>query len=115
MMKNILLCAVFALFGAGCCCADKQLPGTWVQPVPGMPGQVQGVVLEEGGKASSVNMATLVYETWNKKGDTLTLTGKSIGNGQTIDFTSEMKIENVNGDELVLSSEGETVRFTRQK
>lgn len=115
MTKNILLCAAFALFGSGCCCGDKQLAGTWVQPVPGMPGQVQGVTLEEGGKASSVNMATLVYETWNKKGDTLTLTGKSIGNGQTIDFTSEMTIENVNGDELVLSSGEETVRFTRQK
>ena len=36
-----------------------------------MEGQVQGINIEEGGIASSVNMATLVYESWKQEGDQL--------------------------------------------
>ncbi|MGN1256279.1 MAG: lipocalin family protein, partial [Bacteroidaceae bacterium] len=41
-----------------------QIEGTWLQPIPGMPEQVQGITLNEDGKAESVNMATLKYKTW---------------------------------------------------
>ena len=34
-----------------------------------MEDQVQGIKLEEGGIASSVNMATLVYKNWKQEGD----------------------------------------------
>ena len=47
-----------------------------VEPVPGLEGQVQGIKMEEGGVASSVNMATLVYESWKQEGTKLILTGK---------------------------------------
>ena len=50
---------MFALFAYG---DNESLVGKWVQPVPGMPQIEQGFILEEGGKASSVNMATLSYE-----------------------------------------------------
>lgn len=61
-------------------------------PVPGQPGKVQGFRLEEGGKASSINMATLVYEGWKRDGDVLTVSGKSVGNRQTIPFTENFRI-----------------------
>lgn len=37
-------------------CDGNGIEGKWVEPVPGMEGQTQGIYLEEGGKASSINM-----------------------------------------------------------
>ena len=61
-------------------CNDSDIEGRWIQPVPGMDGMTQGFCIEKGGKASSINMATLQYETWEQDGNLLILTGKSIGN-----------------------------------
>lgn len=91
----------------------KELLGAWVQPVNGMPGQVQGVLLKSGGEAKSVNMETLVYEGWKKEGDVLILTGKSIGNGQTIAFADTLHIDKVTSDSLVLSDGGYTEKYTK--
>lgn len=49
-----------------------------------MPQLKQGFVLEADGKASSVNMATLVYGSWKLEGRRLILSGRSLGNRQTI-------------------------------
>lgn len=91
------------------------LKGVWVQPVNGMPGQVQGVRLKSGGVAESVNMATLVYEGWKKEGNKLILTGKSIGNGQTIDFADTLHIEIMTSDSLVLSDGEYVERYTKME
>ena len=40
-------------------CSGVQIEGSWIEPVPGMPEMVQGVTLENGGRATSINMATL--------------------------------------------------------
>ena len=50
-------------------CNGTDIDGLWVESVPGMDNLIQGFNLEAGGKASSVNMVTLQYETWEKKGD----------------------------------------------
>ncbi len=113
-MKKILLISVLSIFAFACASADKQILGNWVEPIPGMPGKTQGISLQEGGKAASINMATLVYTQWDKQADKLVLTGKSIGNGQEIDFTSEWKIEKLTNDELLLSSDGRTLHYTRE-
>lgn len=85
-------------------------------PVPGQPGKVQGMRLEEGGRASSINMATLVYEGWKRDGDVLTVSGKSIGNRQTLPFEEKMQIKQVSADSMVLKSEqGGEFRFSRVK
>lgn len=78
------------------------LEGSWVEPVPGMEEQTQGFTLNEDGTAVSINMATLQYQEWSASGDTLVLTGKSIGNGQTIDMADTLLIVNVNADTLVV-------------
>ena len=48
--------------------------------------------LEADGGASSVNMATLTTERWKREGDRLILEGKSIGNGQTIEYRDEWTV-----------------------
>ena len=63
-----------------------------------MPGVMQGIRIENGGIAESVNMATLVYEHWQKEGNKLLLKGKSLGNGQTIIFTDTLHIETLSAD-----------------
>lgn len=97
-------------------CGGPSLEGNWVQPVPGLEGQTQGMSLQTGGAASSLNMATLLYESWSISGDTLTLTGTSVGNGQTIEFTQTYTFSMPDENTLILTGEnGGTQSFTRQK
>lgn len=91
-----------------CCCAGGCVMGAWEQPISGMEG-TQGFKLEKDGNASSINMATLVFEKWNKQGDTLILCGKSIGNGQTLDFSNTLMINKLTKDSLILTNNGEVV------
>ena len=97
-------------------CGGPSLEGNWVQPVPGLEGQTQGMSLQAGGAASSLTMATLLYESWSISGDTLTLTGTSVGNGQTIEFTQTYTFSMPDENTLILTGEnGGTQSFTRQK
>ncbi|WP_354830669.1 lipocalin family protein [Akkermansia muciniphila] len=56
------------------------LSGCWTQPVPEQPQHIQGMALMPDGRASSINMHTLLYTGWRLDGNRLTLTGKSTGN-----------------------------------
>lgn len=94
--------------------AVSPLFGSWVEPIPGMDG-VQGIKFDKAGIASSVNMSTLVYETWKLDGNNITITGKSIGNGQTIDFTQIAKIQKLDADSLVYIVDDMTYRYAKQK
>lgn len=91
------------------CSENSGIEGKWVEPVPNMPEIQQGVSLEQGGKAESINMATLQYYAWCVKDNKLILSGKSIGNHQTIDFTEEYEIASIDDDKLVLKN-GDYVR-----
>lgn len=105
-MKNKLKAlAVGLLLLSGRGKADM-LAGRWVQPIPGMEDQIQGFMLAKDGEAESINMATLVYEKWEHKGNQLILHGKSIGNGQTIAFDEIYVIKRLTRGELVLQAEG---------
>lgn len=113
MTISVLAAIVPALLSA--CSGEPCIEGTWVQPIPGAETEIQGLRLEPDGKASSVNMATLLYEGWDLDGETLILHGKSIGNGITIDFRDTMKIEKLTADSLVLSGQGDTRRYSRKQ
>ena len=78
-----------------------------------MPGKVQGFDLQKGGKAASVNMATLQYESWEKDGNTLTLRGKSLGNHQTISFTETLQIEQLTNETLIIKDGDATRTYHR--
>lgn len=102
MKKSILAMAFLSVLGA--CGPNDNLAGDWVQPVPGMEEQIQGIRIEKDGKAQSINMHTLVYEKWERQGDSLILSGKSIGNGQTLEFADKMTIKELTLERLVLES-----------
>lgn len=118
MKKLILGVAVIAMAFAAC--GEKKnadsIVGSWVMPIEGQPGQMQGLKLDEGGDASSINMATLVYKYWEQQGDDLYLTVKSIGNGMEIEGVDTLKIERLTADSLILKSNyGYTLRYAKQK
>lgn len=101
--------------------ASEKLVGTWLAPINGLPGE-EGMKLEEGGIAVSVNMATLKYESWKTTGrndyedaDYLLLHGKSIGNKQTIDFTDTLKIDKLTSDSLIVSENNYVRAYHRMK
>lgn len=114
MKKIRTFCALFSVAVLASCAGNRTgIEGQWTQPVPGLPEMTQGFILEEGGQASSVNMATLRYNTWKRSGDTLILSGESIGNHQTLDFTDTLIIRKLTPDSLVLNRNGYISRFAR--
>ena len=106
-LQNLLLLFLPLMLLAGC--HEPAVEGKWLQPVPGMAGAVQGVWLEDGGKASSINMSTLVYESWSRRGSELVLQG----NGQTIDFSEAYQIKKLTDRELVLQDGKAVLQFSR--
>ena len=117
MKKQIISMAVMAVVFAACggSKAPATVVGSWIMPINGQPGEVQGIKLEENGEASSINMHTLIYKEWEQQGD-LYLTVKSIGNGIEIEGVDTLKIDKLTPDSLVLSSNyGYTLEYVRQK
>jgi len=87
---------------SGCNTSKNGLIGSWIQQVPGQTDRVQGIRIEAVGKASSINMQTLQYETWEQQGSRIILQGKSIGNGQTLSFSDTLEIEKLTADTMIL-------------
>ena len=116
-MKNKTIfksvCCLLAIASLSAC-SGSEIEGEWVEPIPGIENQVQGVHLQKGGKASSINMATLQYEKWEKNGDKLILSGKSLGNGQTIPFSDTLTVEKLTDSELSLKSGDMTIHYKRR-
>ena len=96
------------------CSSAAGVEGEWVEPVPGMADMVQGFSLQEGGKASSINMATMQYRAWEQKDGLLILSGESIGNGMTVHFSDTLTIEKITQDSLVLKKKTLTLRYSRR-
>ena len=92
-----------------------EITGNWVEPVPGMPEQFQGISLMEDGTAQSINMATLQYETWDKIGNVIFLKGRSLGNSQTIEFTDTLVVASLTADTLKVTRNGQVSAYARQK
>ena len=107
-MKKFLF-LFLGLFLSACGSEELSIEGKWVEPVPNMPEIKQGFDLEQGGKAKSIGMATLQYDSWKEEDGRLILAGKSIGNHQTIEFTEEYEIVSVDENKLILKN-GDYVR-----
>lgn len=118
-MKTLLLAATVLIIAMTACNEKKSkvtIIGSWIMPIDGQPGKMQGIRLDEDGEASSINMATLVYKYWEQQGDELCLTVKSIGNGVEIEGIDTLKIEKLTTDSLVLNSNyGYTLRYAKEK
>lgn len=108
MKRNLKASLIaFSLLSVACT-ADKQADfiGNWIEVMPASPDITEGITLQKEGKAASIGMATLKYETWKTEGDRLILGGKSIGNGQTFDFSDTLKVVRLTPDSLVLDKYG---------
>lgn len=118
-MKTLLLAATVLIIAMTACNEKKSkvtIIGSWIMPIDGQSGKMQGIRLDEDGEASSINMATLVYKYWEQQGDELYLTVKSIGNGVEIEGIDTLKIEKLTTDSLVLNSNyGYTLRYAKEK
>ena len=123
MEKHVLWSALASALVLASCNTGKgtvtenELKGNWVEVMPANQQIVQGVTLEEGGKATSIGMATLKYERWKlTDGARLILEGKSIGNGQTIDFADTLDVVSLSGDTLTLGKgEMYRIQYVRQQ
>ncbi|WP_455585061.1 lipocalin family protein [Bacteroides sp.] len=92
------------------------IQGTWLEPNPINPKEMQGFTLHPNGTANSVNMATLLIKNWNLDNKTLTLQYESIGNRQTITGTDTLNIIKINADSLILAQKENIIwRLARQK
>lgn len=92
------------------------IQGTWLEPNPINPEEMQGFTLNQNGTAKSVNMATLLIKGWNLDNKMLTLQYESIGNKQTISGIDTLTIAKINTDSLILMQKEEVVwRLARQK
>ena len=91
--------------------------GKWTMPDPIAPEGVMGVEIMVEGAASSINMATLVYTSWELQGeaDKILLKGQSLGNGQTIDFTQTGMIAKTADGNYTLTIEGTGTVYTKAK
>ena len=119
--KKTALLMTFAVLASAACTnkseiTEKDLTGNWIEVMPVNKNYVQGITMNEGGEASSIGMATLKYEKWKllDKGQ-IVLEGKSIGNGQTIDFSDTLSVISLNNDTLTLGKgEMYRIQYTRQ-
>ena len=91
--------------------------GKWTMPDPIAPEGVMGVEIMVEGAARSINMATLVYTSWELQGeaDKILLKGQSLGNGQTIDFTQTGVIAKTADGNYTLTIEGTGTVYTKAK
>ena len=122
-MKKSIAWMALASVGLWMSCSTKEkvtmsdLTGNWVEVMPANQHIVQGVSLYEKGEAASIGMATLQYQRWGLTGDSqLVLEGKSIGNGQTIEFADTLDIVSLHGDTLTLGKgDMYRIQYVRQQ
>lgn len=114
-MRLFLLLPALSLLAASCSVKPSaaSLSGCWTQAVPGQPQHIQGMALMPDGRASSINMHTLLYTGWRLDGNRLTLTGKSIGNGNSSVFTTASTIDRLSKTTLILNTDGNRETYTR--
>lgn len=80
--------------------------GYWLEETGADQKFVQGLILYPDGTASSIGMETLKYEKWTVQNNRLILSGKSIGNRQTIDFSEEWLVIEISPRTMKLKTSG---------
>lgn len=93
---------------------ETTLIGSWVEPNPIDSTQVQGIELQAGGTAQSINMATLLYKNWSLSDQKLVLVAESIGNRTSSIDTTTYEIVKVDTDSLVLKKQDFMLRYRRK-
>ncbi len=102
-MKKFLTIISILFLLTSCSNNNNKFIGNWIEENALNNNFIQGISLSPQNKAQSINMATLQYETWEIKDNILTLTGKSIGNGQTIEFKDNFTIKEITPTYMILN------------
>lgn len=89
--------------------------GNWVEPNPINDKEVQGFTLNQDLSATSINMETLKYQSWDYKDGNLSLVALSIGNKQSGTDKTTYKVVSVNETTLVLDDQGQQLTYKKQK
>lgn len=111
----LLLCSLLCLYSCSKSVGDK-LTGSWLESVEmGDSTIYQGFTLKADSVCASINMATLRYAKWGLEGQdqTIIMHGRSLGNGGTFDFIDTLSIVQLSQDSLIVSRNGQTVRYFR--
>ncbi len=118
-MKTLLLTILVLLAGGTACSrslptesGEKEFVGSWIEE---NVNYRQGFDLKADGTAASIGMATLKYESWKAGNGRIILEGKSIGNGQTINFSETMQVIELTPDAMTLQRGKDRVRYHRKK
>lgn len=116
-MKKIFIFVLLFCFVLACQTHREDFfIGDWIEEMPVNKHIVQGISLKQDGAASSIGMATLKYEKWQLNGNQIIFIGKSIGNGQTIDFEDKLDIIDITSEAMVLGKYGKyQVHYKRKK
>ena len=93
---------------------ETALVGSWIEPNPIDSTQVQGIELQTGGMAQSINMATLLYKNWSLSDQKLVLVAESIGNRTSSIDTTSYEIVKIDTDSLVLKNQELMLRYRRK-
>lgn len=93
----------------------SKLYGSWVEKNPINETEVQGFKLNENLSASSINMETLQYQSWDYKDGQLSLVAKSIGNKVSGVDTIVYKVISVDDTRLVIEENGQQFIFNKQQ
>lgn len=113
MKRNLVVmaCTLFVLLTS---CGQKSPVGTWVQPAQNPGDREEGFVLYKDGTASTVNMRTVVFNSWEQKDDLLIIKGRNTGVYKN-SFIDTLRIVKLTEDNIVLSQTGfDEITYTRK-
>lgn len=117
-MKNLLFIILVLLAGETACSrllpaesGKQEFIGSWIEE---NGNYRQGFDLKADGTAASIGMATLKYENWKTGDGRIVLEGKSIGNGQTINFSETMLVIELTPDTMTLQRGKDKIRYRKE-
>lgn len=94
----------------------ENLCGRWLEPIRGQEPAMQGFELDPDGKASTINMHTLVLERWELKGDTLLIWNHTTGVKEESAYVDTCVIKALTDSTLdVLPVNGVWTTYTRAR
>ena len=93
---------------------EAALVGSWVEPNPINSSEVQGMELQTGGTAQSINMATLLYKNWWLTDQKLVLVAESVGNRTSSVDTTVYEILKITNDSLILQQQDLILRYSKK-
>lgn len=104
LMAFVLVLVMVTAFAG--CGSSSGIIGEWKGEQDGLE---MTFTFEKGGEGKVNFQGMSVDTTYETKGDNLTVIMSAAGNSQTLEFTYK-----VDGDKLLLTTEGETVEFIKQ-